>query len=868
MKNKIKEKIEIEENIISSPLDGVLISAFDRYAKAVISDRAIPDVRDGLKPVQRRIIYDMYKNGQVFSKPTVKCATIVGHVMGHLHPHGDSSIYDALVHMSQDWKMSVPLIAFQGNNGGIDDDPPAANRYTEAKLAKISDYMCEDLDKKTVDMTLTFDDKSLEPIVLPSKFPNLLVNGTSGIAVGSTTFIPPHNLNETINAIIYRLEHKRSTLEDIMNLIPCPDFPTGGILDDKEAIKNLYGTGKGSFSLYSRCEVDEEKKEIHIKEIPFGVVKKELVSQLCKRKENDKLDNIAEIVDESAEDYIDICIKIKENASCDDILNYLQSKGALRTTISCNFLALDNGHPKTMSLMEIIDSYISHQRVVLTKSLNFDLVTYKNRLEIVEGLIKAYPIIDELIKKIRKCSGKEDVKKMIINDYHFTERQAEAIAMLPLYRLSNTDIMALRKENDEINEAISHISEVLADGNKLDKEIINTLKEINKSFVFSRKTTLLEQKYNFAAVSTTKLIAKEECYVMITRDGYAKRSSVKSFQASYEANKKDNPLGLPKLKPGDMIVVNNKCSTHDNLLLFTDLGNYCFIPVHLLSDMKWKDEGKHLNNLISLQNNEKIIKAFFISDFSIKANVVILTKLNKIKRVTLASFIQEKITRKPLRACKLSDKDDKVVSVTVTSGNSDLIVVDNKGRASRFNENEIELVSPSAIGVKAISSSIDQGDLIEVISINSVENPYLFVLSNRRACRIISASKVEKTERLGAKTNLIRIFKSNPMIIVAVLPVEKARNQDTYLSVLTKDKMATVNIRNIDPIDVNCDMRENITSLGNQEIIGVNQFASVVDENFKVEEPAVIKTVKVKVKPTVKEGQISLFDLFEKSKNS
>ena len=261
MKNKIKEKIEIEENIISSPLDGVLISAFDRYAKAVISDRAIPDVRDGLKPVQRRIIYDMYKNGQVFSKPTVKCATIVGHVMGHLHPHGDSSIYDALVHMSQDWKMSVPLIAFQGNNGGIDDDPPAANRYTEAKLAKISDYMCEDLDKKTVDMTLTFDDKSLEPIVLPSKFPNLLVNGTSGIAVGSTTFIPPHNLNETINAIIYRLEHKRSTLEDIMNLIPCPDFPTGGILDDKEAIKNLYGTGKGSFSLYSRCEVDEEKRD-------------------------------------------------------------------------------------------------------------------------------------------------------------------------------------------------------------------------------------------------------------------------------------------------------------------------------------------------------------------------------------------------------------------------------------------------------------------------------------------------------------------------------------------------------------------------------------------------------------------------------
>lgn len=862
---KKKTEVQIEENIISSPLNGVLIGAFDRYAKAVISDRAIPDVRDGFKPVQRRIIYDMYKNGQVFSKPTVKCATIVGHVMGHLHPHGDSSIYDALVHMSQDWKMSVPLIAFQGNNGGIDDDPAAASRYTEAKLANISEYLVSDLDKKTVDMSLTFDDKSLEPIVLPAKFPNILVNGTNGIAVGSTTFIPPHNLNETISGVIYRIEHKKSTLDDIMQYIIAPDFPTGGILDDKDAIKSLYETGRGSFYLYCKTNIDEEKNEIHITEIPFGVVKKDLVSQLCKRKETDSLDNIEEIVDESAEDYVDICIRIKENASCNDILNYLQSKGALRTTISCNFLVLDNGHPKTMSLIEIIDSYISHQRIVLTKSLNFDLNTNKDRLEIVEGLIKAYPIIDELIAKIRKCNGKDDVKKMIMNDYNFTERQAEAIAMLPLYRLSNTDIMALRKENDEINSTISHINEILSNPNKLDREIINTLKDINKNFVFERKTQIRDSKYVFDAVSTTKLISKEDVYVMISKSGYAKRSSIKSYQASFEANKDENPLGLPKLKPGDLLVLNSKCSTHDNILLFTDLGNYAYLPVHLLTDLKWKDEGKHLNNLITLQPNEKIIKAFFVNDFNIKANVVILTKLNKIKRVSLSSFAQEKITKKPLRACKLADKEDKVVSVTISSGNSDLIVVDALGRASRFNENEIDILSLTAIGVKAISSSLDQASMVSVISINSDENPYLFVLSSRNACRLISASKVETTERLGAKTNLVKIFKKNPMKIVSVCKVEKNRGESLLMSVVTNDKLATVDIKQLDPIDINCEMRENITLSKKDTIIGINEFGQVIDSSFKVEEPKTTKQVKAKVNKTPQEGQMSLFDLFEKT---
>ncbi len=843
----------------------VLINAFNRYAKTVITDRAIPDARDGLKPVQRRIIYGMYNQGQFYSKPTVKCATIVGDIMGHYHPHGDSSIYDALVHMSQGWKMEAPLIDFQGNNGSIDDDPAAASRYTEARLSLLSEYLTQDIDKNTVDMVPTFDDKRLEPTVLPAKFPNLLINGTSGIAVGSATYIPPHNLGEVIDATIYRINHKRCSLDDLMNFVIAPDFPTGGILDDKEAMRHLYETGSQNFYLYCKTEVDEANNQIIINEIPYGIVKIDFVASLNKRKETDNLDNIEEIIDESAKDDIKIVIQIKENASPYDVLNYLQLKGCLRNTISCNFLAIDKGHPKTMSLIELLDAYIDHQREMVTKSCQFDYKKAEDRMEIIDGLIKAYSILTELIEKIRKCNGKEGVKNMLKNDYGFTERQAEAIAMLPLYRLSNTDILALNKEKGDLTLEMERLNSILTNPNLLDKEIVSTLKEVAKKFAVPRKTILLDAKQTFESVDQTKLIAKEDVYVALTTDGYAKRSSIKSYDSSAKANK-DDPLNMPKMKPSDSLVFLKKCTTHDSILFFTDKGTYGYLPIYMLNDMKWKEEGKHLNNLISLKANEKIVKAFLVNDFKEGINVCILTKENKVKRTPLKEFTQTTLTKKPLKACKLLNKDDRVVGVCLTSGNSDVLVTDIYGRTSRFNESDIPLVSTSAMGVKAIASGIDEAPLSSILSLTTKEVSLLLVLSNRRACRLINSAKIETRERLGAKDNLVKIFKSKPFEIIHVAKVNKVKGQNNYFSCVTMSGNVIIDLANLNPVDLNGEMRENIPDLGTQLIIGSNDLGEVVDDNFVIESPKPAKIVPTKATEDKADAQLSLFDLFEKGK--
>jgi topoisomerase IV subunit A len=868
MKSKKENIIRNTENIVDSPLSEVLIGAFNRYAKEVITDRAIPDARDGLKPVQRRIIFDMFDQGQVYSKPTVKSATIVGHVMGHYHPHGDSSIYDALVHMSQSWKMEAPLIDFQGNNGSIDDDPAAAYRYTEARLSKLSEYLVKDIDKNTVKMVPTFDDKNLEPVVLPARYPNLLVNGTSGIAVGSATYIPPHNLNEVIDATIYRIKHKRATLDDLMTYVHGPDFPTGGVIDDKEVLHSLYETGRANFYLYCKSHIDEGENSIIITEIPYGLVKIDFVSSLNKRKETDHLDNIEEIIDESAKDDVKIVLKIKENANPYDIYNYLMSKGAFKTTISCNFLAIDKGHPKCMSLTELIDAFVTHQREVSTLAFQYDLKTDEDRLEIINGYIKCYSILNEVIDKIRKCNGKEGVKKMLQNDYGFSERQSEAIAMMPLYRLSNTDILALRAEKDELEADVSNIHSILENPDKLDDTIVKTLSEVRKDFAVPRKTEILDEKISFTSVDPTKLIAKEDVMVAITSDGYAKRTTLKSYQASVKANKDEtDPLTLPKMKPGDYLVFSRQVDTHTGLLMFTSLGNYAYIPCHLLSDLKWKEEGKHLNNLTKLQPNEKIVKVFQVDDFKKGLNVCLLTKENKIKRTTLSEFEQVGITKRPLRACKMLNKDDRLVDVAITSGNSDLIIVDQLGRCSRFNESDVPLVSTMAMGVKAIASGIENAPLVSMVSLHSKEVALLLILGNKRAARVISTSKIDCTERLSAKTPLIKVLKKNPWKIVNVSKTEKLRGQANYVCVNTLDSMVAIDINNLTPVEVNSEMRENIPALGKFDLVGFDSMGEVISKDAIVEEPKAAKTETTKAKVDEADTQLSLFDLFERDAN-
>ena len=583
----------------------------------------------------------------------------------------------------------------------------------------------------------------------------------------------------------------------------------------------------------------------------------------------DHLDNIEEIVDESAKDDVNIVIKVKEGANPQDILNYLQSKGALRNTIACNFLAIDKGHPRCMPLMDMIDSFLSHQREVSTKAFQYDLKTDEDRLEIVNGYIKVYSILNEVIEKIKKCSGKEGVKTMLKTDYGFSERQAEAIAMMPLYRLSNTDILALHKEQDDLNADCKRIQDILNDPDKLDATIVDTLKEVRKQFAIARKTTILDEKQAFTSVDPTKLIAKEKCHVALTSDGYAKRTSEKSYQGTLKANKDESdPLCLPKMKPGDRLVFMRQADTHQALLLFTSLGNYAYVPIHMLSELKWKEEGKHLNNLVSLKPNEKIIKAFLVDTFKAGLNVALLTKENKIKRTALSEFTQNALTRRPLRACKLINKDDALVDAAITTGNSDLIVVDALGRASRFNEADVPLVSTSALGVKAIASGLDNAPLVSLLALSSKEVSLMLVLGDRRAARLISSSQIETTERLSAKTPLIKVLKKNPWHIVSVSKVEKIRGETNYVAITSPETTIALDLGALTPVETGSEMRENVPSLGKSILLGRNFSGDEIREDALVETPRAAKVIATKAKTDDADTQLSLFDLFEKDKNS
>ena len=540
-------------------------------------------------------------------------------------------------------------------------------------------------------------------------------------------------------------------------------------------------------------------------------------------------------------------------------------KGALRNTITCNFLAIDKGHPKCMSLSELIDCFVNHQRDVSTKAFQYDLKTDEDRLEIVSGYMKAYSILNEVIDKIRKCDGKAGVKKMLMDDYGFTERQAEAIAMMPLYRLSNTDIMALRQEKGDLESDIARIHDILNDTSKLDATIIKTLSEIRKTFAVARKTEIKDEKMVFEDVDPTKLIAKEPVMVAITSDGYAKRTTLKSYQASVKANKDpEDPLTLPKMKPGDHLVFSRQVDTHSGLLLFTSLGNYCYLPVHLLSDMKWKEEGKHLNNLTKLNPNEKIVKCFQIEEFKKGLYVVILTKENKIKRTPLEEFTQTGLTKRPLRAAKMLTKDDRLVDVCISSGNSDLIVVDELGRCSRFNESDVPSVSTSAMGVKAIASGIENAPMVSLLSLHSKEVSLLLLLGNKRAARLISSSKIECTQRLSAKTPLIKVLKRNPWKIIKVTKIDKIKGQPNFICVNTLDAMVSIDINNLTPVETNSELRENIPSLGKLDVVGYDDPGEVIDKDALVEKAISAKIETTKAKTDDADAQLSLFDMFER----
>jgi len=861
----VEEKIV--ENISVEPLEDVMGDRYATYAKYVIQDRAIPDVRDGLKPVQRRIIFSMYKSGNTFNKPTKKCAHTVGAVMGTYHPHGDTSIYEALARMSQDWKVRYPLIDFQGNNGSIDGDSPAAYRYTESRLSELSNELIADIEKKTVDMQLNFDDTELEPTVLPSRFPNLFVNGTEGIAVALATEIPPHNLREMIEATIYRIGHKTATVEDLMQFVKGPDFPTGGFIYDSPGLQQMYLTGRGRIEIAGKAEIVEKKdiNQIIITEVPYKVVKIQLVYEIDKIRHSKAIDGIIEVRDESDYKGIRIAVDIKKNAKADLILQYLMKKTNLQTGYTANMVAIVDGRPKTLSLLDYIDAYIAHQIDVVTRKSKFDLDKYSSRLHIVNGLILASLNINEVVDIIRKSKDKNDSKVNLMNRFDLSNEQAEAIVTMPLYKLSHTDELILEKEKADLEKSIADLKEILDDPNKLNRVIIKDLKNLSNKYGDDRRTQIIE-KGETKEIDKRDLIAKEEVMVAVSYDGYLKRSSIRSFSSSNGE--------LPGLKDGDMLVGSGKALTTDYLICFTNQGNYASVPVHSLTDAKWKDEGTHINEFTTLASGEKIIKVMAISELRNDLYLVILTKFGQIKRMALSNIDVIKHSR-PVKYMKLLP-NDSIAGVQLVTGDSDLLVITNNGNCSFFNENELSILGNKAGGVKSISG-LGNNQMVGLLAFEKEEKSKIILFTNKGHMRVTDISKFFKTNRLGKVQSIMQSFKGDPHSIVSVFKAKRdeSLNINLYLNdrtnkIITVDDLRNTEAqyakKNIDEITA----KQHIAFVFDSEVVIVNKDIishPVPIKEVKEEENTeaeVVETAEVEDTKQDKEEvnfeQISIFD--------
>ena len=728
--------MDIVKKIEDYSLEEIMSLRFAAYAKEIIQDRAIPDVRDGLKPVQRRILYAMYKAGNTSEKGYIKCAATVGDVLGKFHPHGDSSVYDAMVRMSQWWKQNHILVDIHGNNGSMDGDGPAAYRYTEARLAKISNELLKDLDKNTVAWAPNFDDRFLEPTVLPAKFPNLLVNGTNGISAGYATNIPPHNLGEIIDATIKRIDSPNCYLDTILEIVKGPDFPTGGIAFGKEGIIDAFKTGRGKVIVQAKYEFVKEKgkEQIIITEIPFEVNKQACVAKIEGLRIDKKVEGISEVRDETDRTGIRIAIDLKANANKDVIMRYLLKNTDLQISYNYNSVAIVNRTPKTLGILEILDAYIAHQKEVITKRTEFDLAYYTKNYNIATGLIKAISILDEVIALIRASKNKSDAKVNLVNKYKFTEEQAEAIVTLQLYRLTNTDIVVLEEECEKLKGLIEECNKILESENELKNVMKSELREVKKNYAVPRKTEIRDEIVDIK-VDAKEMIPDENVVVVVTNDGYVKRVSIKSFKSSDEET---------TLKPGDYITAKYLTSTRSNLLLFTNLGNYLYVPVHILPETKWKDLGKHISNTIMIKENEKIVASLIMKDLD--KNVTLFTKNGLIKQVALKDFEVSRYS-KPMVAIKLKDNDE-LINADISK--DEVLFVTNNGLSLRFNTSEVPVVGTKASGVKGINLKDDY--CIYACPIKREE--YLNIYTNFKTIKRLKLSDISSISR-AKKGNML-----------------------------------------------------------------------------------------------------------------
>ena len=790
-------------NVQKLSLEEIMGDRFGRYSKYIIQERALPDIRDGLKPVQRRILYSMNKDGNIFDKGYRKSAKSVGNIMGNYHPHGDSSIYDAMVRLSQDWKMGQVLVEMHGNNGSMDGDPPAAMRYTEARLSEISAYLLQDIDKDTVPFAWNFDDTEKEPTVLPASFPNLLVNGSTGISAGYATDIPTHNLSEVIDATVYMIDHPTATVDKLMDFLPGPDFPTGATIQGKSEIKKAYETGKGKVVVRSKTKIEElkgGKKEIVVTEIPYELNKATLVKKIDDVRVNAKVAGIAEVRDESDRDGLRIAIELRKDADAELILNYLLKYTDLQVNYNFNMVAIDNATPRQVGIVPILSSYISHKRDIIRSRSIYDRNKAEKRLHIVEGLIRVLSILDEVIALIRASDNKADARENLMASYDFTEPQAEAIVTLQLYRLTNTDVVTLQSEEAELKERITTLSAIINDEKTMFNVMKRELREVKKKFGQPRKSILVDEVVA-VEVEAASLIVKEETIVSVTRSGYVKRTTPRSFSAS-----KLEEIGK---RGDDRLIFHQPAVTTQHLLMFTTFGNVIYRPIHELDDIKWKDIGTHSSSLVNnFSQEEEILFVQILDDFDLESReLMVSTKFGLIKKVALADFKPWRTYRsKSAQYAKFKQADDRVVSVDFDR-NADVMLVTYNGYALRFSSQDVPVVGAKAAGVKSINLKDDDF----VVASYFADTDSFYILTQRGSLKRVNFNEIPAKSRAGRGLQILRELKKAPHKVFASGTVKNVYGGDLFsetdqelqmLQVLSQtDKLFEINLPDLNLLD-------------------------------------------------------------------
>ncbi|MGZ9413752.1 DNA topoisomerase IV subunit A [Mycoplasma sp. Z386] len=814
-----------KENFLAKSLDAILSDRFGRYSKYIIQQRALPDARDGLKPVQRRILYSMWELGLKSDKPFKKSARVVGDVIGKYHPHGDSSIYEAMVRMAQEWKMNVPLVEMHGNKGSIDDDPAAAMRYTETRLSLITNLMLESINKNTVSFAPNFDDSEKEPTVLPSLIPNLLINGAKGIASGFATEIPPHNLGEILDAAIAKIKNPNIELRKLSSIVQGPDFPTGGIIYGKKGILEAFERGQGRIVLVSKYRLSEEinKKHIEIYEIPFGVVKSKLIKDIDEIRIDKKINGIKEVRDQSDRNGISIIIEIDNDTKVESVLNYLLLKTEMQVYYSYNSIAIENNAPKLMSLNNMLNAYLNHVKTYKTKELTFDLEKDKRKLEITLALIKVGDITEEVIRIIRNSdNSKKGVIEALMKNFSFSELQATAIAEMRLYRLSRIDQQLYIDEKNMLEERIKKTLNLLNNQNSFDQFLISLFKEIKKEFATKRKTKIYDEEFK-VEINKEELIKQENFYVGVSKDGYVKKITVKTFDS--------NELSTYLLKDKDPLLFLDKVESIDKLLIFTNLGNYIYLPIHKIDESKWKDFGIHLNTFVSLKSNEKIVSIILVKDFEVNNYITLITSQGIGKRVLVKDFEVSRFN-KTISAIKIKQSDDYLVAAKISDNYKDIIIISSEGKAVKYSEIDIPVYNTNSSGVKLIS--LPKDSLVSSFSLVD-EDDDILLFTKKAQYKKLNAAKIPFSNKT---TQGKMIFAQNKISKLEVIDSIVLENK-TKISVFDLDN----NISDFDFSSLNySNLDEGFSNSKNKNAFYVSKInAYIIENNLKKEENIEVK---------------------------